>query len=128
MRQLYGSRHFDFMPLTYVLPAEFNEFYTEFLKNKGAWIVKPCASSRGRGIYVVNNINQVPLDDPCLIAKYVNNPLTVDGFKFDLRIYVAVTSFDPLRVYIYNEGLTRFATEKYDKNQTNLENSYMHLT
>jgi len=37
----------------------------------------------------------------------------MDGFKFDLRIYVLVTACDPLRVFVYFDGLGRFATVKY---------------
>lgn len=39
-----------------------------------------------------------------VIQHYVSNPLLVHGHKFDLRIYVAVTCLDPLRVYVYQEG------------------------
>lgn len=40
-----------------------------------------------------------------------------------------IAGCDPLRVYIYNEGLVRFATEKYEPiDEENIDNMYMHLT
>ena len=39
--------------------------------------------------------------------------MLLDGYKFDLRIYVALMSINPLRIYIYEEGLVRLATIKY---------------
>jgi tubulin polyglutamylase TTLL6/13 len=56
-------------------------------------------------------------------------PYLIDGLKFDLRIYILVAGCDPLRLYIYKEGLTRFATESYETpNVSNLDNICMHLT
>ena len=61
-----------------------------------------------------------------LVQQYIADPLLINGHKFDLRIYVAVTSINPLRIYVYDEGLVRFATEKYDT--TDLKNVFSHLT
>ncbi|EDO40614.1 predicted protein, partial [Nematostella vectensis] len=40
----------------------------------------------------------------------LHKPFLINGSKFDLRIYVYVTSYDPLRIYIFEDGLVRFAT------------------
>lgn len=68
-----------------------------------------------------------------IASHYISNPLLIDGLKFDMRIYVAVTSINPLRIYMYDEGLTRFATTKYeppreDDNVNNKQGKYTHLT
>lgn len=47
------------------------------------------------------------------MCEYIANPLLINNLKFDLRIYVAVTGVNPLRIYIYEEGLTRLATEDF---------------
>ncbi|CAF1690940.1 unnamed protein product, partial [Adineta ricciae] len=77
-----------------------------FQREKGIWIIKPVASSQGKGIFLINHPDQVPLDENLVISRYIDNPLLIDGYKFDVRIYVAVTSYDPLVVYLYEEGLT----------------------
>ena len=65
----------------------------------------------------------------CVVQKYIDNPLLIDGYKFDLRVYVLIGSLDPLRIYIYNDGLARFATEPYEPvNKNNIRSAYQHLT
>ena len=54
---------FNIMPLTFILPKEyvgFLETFSELEDKEGKfnfWIMKPAASSRGRGIQLVNDIS-----------------------------------------------------------------------
>ena len=41
------------------------------------------------------------MKEPHVISRYVNKPLLVGGKKFDLRMYVLVTSYRPLKVWMY---------------------------
>lgn len=64
-----------------------------------------------------------------MVQRYLSRPYLIDGLKFDLRIYVLVASVDPLRVFIFREGLGRFATETYiPPNKDNIDDICMHLT
>jgi len=46
MREIHGSKHFSFIPKTFILPNEFVYLEEEMKKNKEKlWICKPAASS-----------------------------------------------------------------------------------
>ncbi|XP_049535638.1 tubulin polyglutamylase TTLL5 [Anopheles darlingi] len=127
MQHLRGYKHFDIVPQSFLLPQDYKELIAAHNKCRGPWIVKPVASSRGRGIFIVNSPDQISSFEQVVVAKYISDPLCIDGHKCDIRIYVAVTSFDPLIIYIYEEGLVRLATVKYDRTAENLWNPCMHL-
>ncbi|OWK64171.1 Tubulin polyglutamylase TTLL5 [Lonchura striata] len=128
MQVTHGFKTFHILPQTFILPTEYQDFCNTYSKDRGPWIVKPVASSRGRGVYLINNPNQIVVEENILVSRYISNPLLIDDFKFDVRLYVLVTSYDPLVVYLYEEGLARFATVRYDQASKNIKNQFMHLT
>lgn len=63
---------------------------------------------------------------PAVVQRYIERPLLIAGYKFDLRLYVCVPGYRPLTAYMYAEGLARFGTDKYTL--TDIHNPYRHLT
>ena len=90
--------------------------------------MKPAAKSRGRGISLVNNIGALTYGEPMVVQKYLKNPLLLNDYKFDLRIYVVATSFNPLEAFIYKEGFARFTTMPFSLDPSDMTNKYIHLT
>ncbi|KAK3797611.1 hypothetical protein RRG08_054637 [Elysia crispata] len=129
MKKKKGAANFDFVPTSFVLPKEMRKFKSYYKRNPGPFIVKPAGLSRGRGVYLIGKPKDISnTNEEQVVSKYINNPLLIDGYKIDLRIYVLVTSYNPLVIYIYQEGLTRFATVKYKNDPNNLHVLRMHLT
>lgn len=129
MRRTFGSEY-EICPPTYILSDDYARFQTDkdAADPTALWILKPSASSCGRGIKVISKKSKVKKKSGYIVSKYISNPHTLNGFKYDLRIYVVVTSFNPLRVYLYNDGLTRFATETYSSSSKTISKRYIHLT
>lgn len=125
-----GKKEYGFFPQTYVLPADIKQLQRawEDCGSKQKWIVKPPASARGIGIKVISKWNQIPKRRPVIVQKYLCRPYLINESKFDLRIYVYVPSYDPLRIYVYDDGLVRFASSKYSHSMKSISNKYMHLT
>lgn len=142
MKGTYGSSLYNFSPPTFILPNDSTRFLAEYTKHRLArgggprgrgggrsssyWICKPVDLSRGRGIFIFEDIKDLAYSSSVIVQRYISNPLLVSGYKFDLRIYVGVKSFHPLTIYMYQEGLVRFATVKY--NLSYLDDLYAHLT
>jgi len=124
---------FNIMPQGFILPDEFQAWLSTRDQNPHwLWIFKPANSSCGRGIRLLTSRSatlKIAEKTSGVIQRYVDNPLLLNGYKFDLRVYVVVSSYDPLKVYLNPEGLVRLATEKYAApNSDNIDHRTMHLT
>lgn len=116
----------DFYPQSFLLPED-QDALNKAWKSKKLWIVKPSASSRGRGIHIVNSeVDQVPTTAG-IVQYYIEHPLLITQRKFDIRLYALITSCDPLRIYMHKAGLARFCTHKYNLDG-DYNDTHMHLT
>nr|XP_017099028.2 tubulin polyglutamylase TTLL4 isoform X1 [Drosophila bipectinata] len=127
----HSNKEFGFMPRTYIIPNDLGALrrhWPRYAQRNTKWIIKPPASARGAGIRVINRWGQIPKRRPLIVQKYIERPLLINGSKFDLRLYVLVTSVNPLRVFMYHNGLARFASVKYSAKTDTLNDRCMHLT
>mmetsp|Transcript_17931 Transcript_17931/g.54859 ORF Transcript_17931/g.54859 Transcript_17931/m.54859 type:complete len:293 (+) Transcript_17931:180-1058(+) len=103
------------------------------------WIMKPTGKAQGKGIFIINKLAQIkkwstarwasmPLRESYVISRYVNDPLLIGGRKFDLRLYVLVTCYRPLKIYQYRHGFARFCNVRYTNSANDLDNPFVHLT
>lgn len=133
----YYPEYFEIFPKTFLLPDEYSALEVHMEKKKKIkkyYIVKPTAGAQGDGIYIISTAREL---ENCrmhnwndvVIQEYIHPPLLLRGKKFDLRIYVVITSLSPLCAFVNDEGLARFCTEDYQApSNQNIGNVFMHLT
>lgn len=138
---------FDFFPATYSLPADYGLFEMDYKKNPNAvWIMKPPAKAQGKGIFLFTKISQIndwkkdyrwkqgadkskeqeSTVEPYLAQRYIDNPHLVGGKKYDLRIYILVTSYAPLTCWLHRTGFARFCHHRFS--MKDIENTFIHVT
>jgi tubulin polyglutamylase TTLL4 len=123
----FGRNVYGIIPRTFIVPDSIENLIKviDNCDNLVKWIYKPADRACGRGIQIWSNaqakeklLEMQRLQDQNVpqkagvVSRYVDNPLLINDQKFDLRLYVLVTSFDPLRIYLWRDGLVRFATNK----------------
>jgi len=115
----------EFVFPCWMLPYDFSDLIQKAKTvNAGRqFILKPTDRGEGNGIIVMDNWSQLtkwkskfPDNDEVVVQTYLPNPFLINQRKWDMRTYVLVTSIHPLRVYMYRDGLVRFASSAYDKN------------
>ncbi|XP_033209779.1 tubulin glycylase 3A-like isoform X2 [Belonocnema kinseyi] len=85
------------------------------------WIIKPGNKSRGRGIVLMNKLEDVldkinptnKTDNRFVVQKYIERPFLIYETKFDIRQWFMITCAQPLTLWIYKESYLRFCTQKF---------------
>ena len=99
---------------------------------RNLWIIKPGAQSRGRGIEIHSDFDdmmqRIRISGLAIwvIQKYIERPLIILGKKFDIRQWVLITSVNPLTIWTWKTPYLRFTSQDYNPN--NARNKFMHLT
>ena len=135
----------DFFPTTYELPSEYHMFVEEFKRNPGTiWIMKPAGKAQGKGIFLfrrLKDITEWKKDDyfrkdeeksdreppeTYVVQRYIERPYLIGGKKFDIRVYVLVMSYIPLKVWLYRSGFARFSNTRFSLDS--ISDAFVHLT
>lgn len=118
------------VPTGFVLPeqrATLAQWGTE--QPPGAvFVVKPRGGQGGQGIRLTDDIMTCLDAEDVVVQRYIDPPFLVQGRKAHLRIYCLITSVDPLRFYVHDNGIVRFAPEEYRRGPGWLERADMHVT
>ena len=60
-----------------------------------------------------------------IAQKYIENPMILKNRKFDLRVWVVVTDWNPLTIWLFKKPYVRLPAHDYNPNDT--DNNYAHL-
>lgn len=102
--------------------------------NRGR-IMKPGYGGQGRGIRLLpaypalrTDIEQaVQSGEEWLVQRYIPSPLLIEGTKFTVRLYMLVTSLDPLRIYLHEEGVVKFCAAAFDADALHFDDDHAHM-
>lgn len=125
----------NFYPQTFLLPTDYPElqrFHAVMCGRKSSaptWVIKPKSGSCGRGIYLIQSAYEASTIENSAVAQLMVDPMLLQGFKFDFRFFLLVSSLEPFSAFIYKEGIARFCTEAYSPpTKATRDRQFMNLT
>lgn len=124
-----GGALYDFFPRTFHMPEERSALLAEAARApETIWIKKPKTLSRGRGVELLRSASDAPSGDDWLVQEYLSSPHLIDGYKYTLRLYVLLTSLEPLTVFLYQDGFCKFASRPFSLEGAARTDRFAHLT
>lgn len=87
-----------YIPKAFELPKSREDFLQYASKNKNAMFLEK--HNQHRGVYL-KNVSEIDFSGERFVQEFVPKPFLVDGHKYDIGVYVVVTSVSPLRLYWY---------------------------
>ena len=116
-------------PRSFVLPDDYHAWRAAAAWNPDlVWIRKPAALSRGQGVALVERVEDVANEPGWVVQEYLARPHLLDGYKYTLRLYVLVTSLDPLVVHLHDEGFAKLASRPFSADRAARADRFVHLT
>lgn len=119
-----------FFPETFVMPEQRVAFVAYAARQPPGcvFIVKPRNGQGGQSITLTDRMEVAGNAIDSVVQRYVDEPYLVDGKKAHMRIYGLVTAGESPRIYVYRDGIVRFAPEPYQRGPGWLERVDMHVT
>ena len=91
----------------------------------GMWVVH---GSRSQSLILPSGEAAAKVTGVGVMQRYISPPLTLQGYKFSLLLYVAVTSLSPLRLWLYHDGHVLIASHPYSERVSDKVRQEAHVT
>jgi|GEM_PF-1566330 len=117
-------------PASFVMPAQRAQLsaFAAAQPPGAVYVIKPRRGQGGQSIELTEDLAKALAAQDAVVQHYVDPPFLADGKKAHMRIYGLITSADPLRIYIYDDGIVRLAPQPYLRGPGWLARTDMHIT
>merc|ERR1712232_770540 len=100
---------------------------------RNLWFVKKADSDRGEGIAVDWRLPELlriaeQWNWGAVVQKYVEKPLSPEGRKMDLRVWMLILRWKPMQAWLWSEPYARLASKSFNFDFSGIKDPSVHLT